>query len=286
MTANQWHEENRTSWNAATRRHNSHKGDQAAFFRNGGSTLYPEELELLGEVKGKRLVHLQCNSGQDSLSIASHLGAVVTGVDISDEAIDFARRLSADSGIPATFIRSDVIDWLEGDQEQFDFAFVSYGAVGWLSDIDRWALGIARSLVPGGRFVMVEFHPILGLLDGVMFEDSSEFSDCMGGAHYSFETGVGDYVAESGSGLTHAGETIETGAAFENPHPSHEFPWSVAEVVTALLAAGLTITALREYPYSNGFKPYPDMIETAGRRMVLPEPFPKVPLMYGIGASR
>ena len=90
------HEANRLSWNAATVAHNSHKGDQAAFFRKGGSTLFPEEARLLGDVKGLSVLHLQCNAGQDSLSIA-RLGAEVTGVDISDEAVDFATRLSQQS---------------------------------------------------------------------------------------------------------------------------------------------------------------------------------------------
>lgn len=96
------HQQNRRSWNHATRAHNEHKGDQAAFLRGGGSTLFPEEIELLGAVRGQRVVHLQCNAGQDSLSIAAR-GARVTGVDISDEAIAFARTLSKDSGIEASF---------------------------------------------------------------------------------------------------------------------------------------------------------------------------------------
>src|SRR5262249_18500319 len=83
MTQHDLHEANRLSWNAATDANNSHKQDQAEFFRAGGSTLYPEEVELLGDVRGKTLVHLQCNAGQDTLSLA-RLGAVVTGVDISD----------------------------------------------------------------------------------------------------------------------------------------------------------------------------------------------------------
>src|SRR5258706_3131863 len=98
------HEENRLSWNEATKAHNSHKGDQAAFFRAGGNKLYEEEKELLGDIHGLSLVHLQCNAGQDTLSLAQ-MGAKVTGVDISDTAIEFARALSTDSGIPATFHR-------------------------------------------------------------------------------------------------------------------------------------------------------------------------------------
>ncbi|HEX6989345.1 MAG TPA: class I SAM-dependent methyltransferase, partial [Bacillota bacterium] len=161
------HEQNRIAWNAATRAHNSHKRDQAGFFRRGGSTLFPEEVELLGDVRGKRLVHLQCNAGQDTLSLA-RLGAQVTGVDISDEAIDFARRLSAEAAIPARFVRADVYDWFDEavrSGERFDVAFSSYGFLPWLSDLRRWARGIAAVLKPGGRFACIEFHPLLSIFD-------------------------------------------------------------------------------------------------------------------------
>src|SRR5436309_2972442 len=106
------HQENRLSWNAATDAHNSHKGDQATFFRNGGNKLYPEEMDLLGNIEGLTVAHLLCNSGQDTLSLAQ-MGAIVTGIDISDTAIAFARELSAYSGVPATFHLMDIYDWLE-----------------------------------------------------------------------------------------------------------------------------------------------------------------------------
>ncbi|MBD0321660.1 MAG: class I SAM-dependent methyltransferase, partial [Gemmatimonadetes bacterium] len=139
------HEQNRLSWNAATAAHNSHKGDQAAFFRAGGDTLFPEELELLGGVDGVDLLHLQCNAGQDTLSLARR-GARATGVDISDEAIRFARELAEASGIAAQFERADVYDWLDAagrEGRSFDTVFASYGAIGWLSDLAAWGRGIA-----------------------------------------------------------------------------------------------------------------------------------------------
>jgi SAM-dependent methyltransferase len=154
-------EANRLSWNAATQAHNSHKGDQARYFREGGSTLRSEELGLLGEVAGLRVVHLLCNYGQDTLSIA-RLAAEMTGIDISDEAIAFAQRLAADAGIAATFERTDVYDWLveaRERRERYDIVFSSYGVVHWISDLDRWAAGIAAILEPGGAFVLVDFHP-------------------------------------------------------------------------------------------------------------------------------
>lgn len=273
------HEENRVSWNLATAAHNSHKRDQAAFLRAGGSTLYPEEIALLGDLQGRTLLHLQCNAGQDTLSLAQR-GAVVTGVDISDTAIDFARALVRESGIPATFERADVFDWLAAAPQRFDVVFSSYGALIWLSDLKLWAQGIARVLQPGGRFVLMEFHPVLGI-----FEDDWRLAyDYMGGTHLSFG-GVGDYVALSGTALTPSG--YEQGVvAFENPHPSHEFCWGVAEIVAALLAAGLQLTQIQEYPYTNGFKRFAEMRELPGGRYTMPEGMPQLPMMLGLAARK
>ncbi|HEX4204787.1 MAG TPA: methyltransferase domain-containing protein, partial [Ktedonobacteraceae bacterium] len=271
------HEENRLSWNAATLAHNSHKGDQAAFFRNGGSTLRPEERELLGNAEGLSIVHLQCNSGQDTLSIA-RLGATVTGVDISDTAIDFARQLSQDSGIPATWQRMDVYDWLEEtvqSEQRFDIVFCSYGAICWLSNLDGWARGINNILKPGGRFITVEFHPVMG-----MFNEKLEriYDYFVGGQPFTWEEGVSDYVAVSREGLT-SEHSLEGIKDFKNPHRVHEFFWGIGQIVTALLTAGLQLTALKEYPYSNGFKPFDQMQALPDRRWSVPEGQPNMPLM-------
>lgn len=276
------HEENRLSWNAATEAHNSHKGDQAAFFRNGGSTLYAEESELLGDVRGRAVLHLQCNAGQDTLSLA-RLGAVVTGVDISDTAIAFATQLSQDSGIPATFQRADVYDYLAAaarEGTRFDVVFCSYGALCWLSDLALWARGVAGVLAHGGRFVAVEFHPVIGMFDEHLERHYPYFGD---GRALTWQEGVSDYVAYSGETLA-LDSYAEGVTAFINPHPVHEFQWGIGDVVTALLNAGLTITTLKEYSYSNGWKPFESMVERPGRRMALPDDVPNMPLMYAVAA--
>ena len=272
------HEANRQSWNLATEAHNSHKHDQAAFFRAGGSTLFSDEIELLGDVHGKALLHLQCNAGQDTLSLA-RLGASVTGVDISDTAIEFARQLAAEAGIQAAFERADIFDWLEMTSETFDIVFTSYGALVWLDDLKAWAHGIARVLKPNGRLVLIDFHPIFGV-----FEEGWRLTyDYMGGTQLTFG-GVGDYVALSGSALTPSGY-LEGIVEFRNPHPSHEFCWGVSDIVTAILEAGMRLVQLREYPYSNGFKRFSDMRELPGHRYAMPVGMPQLPLMLGIVAS-
>ena len=278
------HEANRHSWNEATRAHNSHKGDQARFLREGGSTLFPEEIELLGDIAGRSLVHLQCNAGQDTLSLA-RLGAAVTGIDISDAAIEFARRLSSDSGISATFHRADVYDWLDemaGGSRRFDIAFASYGALIWLSDIHAWARGVAGVLAPGGRLALVEFHPFWYIFDD---DWTPKFSYFARGEPQTFAEGIGDYVGLAGASLVPWG--YEEGVTdFRNPYPSHEFPWGLGEVVTALLDAGLTLESLREYPYANGAKLCSGMRELPGRRMAPPEGVPDIPLMYSLVARK
>ena len=278
------HEKNRLSWNAATRAHNSHKLNQASFLREGGSTLFSEELELLGELGGCRLLHLQCNAGQDSLSLAG-LGATVTGVDISDEAIDFARCLAADSGIEAIFVRADLYDFLadaHGEDQRFERIFSSYGAVPWLSDLEAWAAGIASLLAPGGRFVLVEFHPVAMMFDEnwdhrYPFASQSRF--------IREDSGVGDYVALSGVGLAPSG-CGEGEQEFVNPHPSCEFYWSPSNVIGELLDQRLVLERFVEYGHSNGARMWNEMRELPGRRFAPPECVPEIPMMYGLVARK
>ncbi len=275
-------EQNRLSWNAVVGAHDSHRGDLAGFLREGGSTLFPEERALLGDLDSKALAHLQCNSGGDSLSLTL-LGAAVTGVDISDEAISSARRLSISSGIPADFVRADIYDWLTTQKEsRFDVVYCSYGVVCWLPDLREWAESIASVLRPGGRFVIVDFHPT-----AMMFDEhwNHAYAYYSGGEPLTEGDGVGDYVAEAQGGLTPAG-FVEGVRDFDNPQRCHLFRWGLGEVVTAVAGAGLRITVLREYPYSNGERHFAEMRELPGRRMVPPESVPAVPLMYGICAYK
>ncbi len=278
------HEANRRSWNAATLAHNSHKKDQAGYLRRGGTTLFPEETELLGDVARSRVVHLQCNSGQDTLSLA-RLGADVTGVDISDEAIDFAQRLSVESGLPGTFCRADVYDWLTSAHrrgERYDVAFSSYGSICWLSDLEHWAEGIAALLVEGGRLIVIDFHPVALMFDEHFRLTYPYFSP---DEPYKWDDGVSDYVGRAGSALAPSG--FEEGVRdFQNPHAAYEFQWSLSAILSAVIGAGMRIDQFHEYPFFNAAKLYEEMQEAPGRRMYLPEGAPTAPLMFGLVASR
>src|SRR5205823_6481205 len=127
--------------------------------RQGRTSLHPLEIEELGDVRGKRLLHLQCHFGLDTLSWA-RLGAAVTGADFSDEAIRTARELASELQIPATFVLSNLYDLPGALDGQFDVVYTSHGVLGWLPDIAGWARVAAHFVKPGGFFYVAEIHPV------------------------------------------------------------------------------------------------------------------------------
>jgi SAM-dependent methyltransferase len=273
-------EQNRRSWNAVVPIHAAHRRNDAALLRSGGSTLFADERALLGEPAGRRLLHLCCNSGRDTLSLAAE-GALVTGVDLSDTAIAHAAALRDDVGLAAEFICADVLDYLAGAPPAgFDIVYAAYGVICWISDLQALFGGIQRVLKPGGRFVLIEFHPTSNLFD---HEWRLAHDYPSGGAAMPL-AGVGDYVGAAGGALS-AG-TVAADTPFVNPEPCVLFRWGVGDVVTAAAAAGLLIEQLREYCYVNGERPFARMTADAAQRMYPPADIPAVPLMYGLTARR
>lgn len=159
---------NKESWNKRTEVHYDSEFYDNENFKQKGNSLNEIELKYLKGIKGKKVLHLQCHFGQDSISL-SKLGAEVTAVDLSDIAIDKAQQLANEMGVDTKFICCDVYSLPEVLNEQFDVVFSSYGTVGWLPDSNKWASVISHFLKPGGKFVFAEFHPVVW-----MFDDSVE----------------------------------------------------------------------------------------------------------------
>ena len=153
------HEKNRTAWNEMVEVHWNHPGYKVKEFLGGWNSLKAIERQELGDVDGKRLLHLMCQFGMDTLSWA-RLGAEVTGVDISDRSIARAQELAARAGLKATFVRSDVLDLIGVIDAQFDIVYQSYGTHCWIADLKKWAWVVAHYLRPGGTFLIIDGHPI------------------------------------------------------------------------------------------------------------------------------
>jgi len=150
---------NRARWDELVAIHLRSPDYRVAAFKAGEDHLHPIEAAEIGPIAGKRLVHLQCHFGLDTLCLARR-GAVVTGLDFSLTAIAAARALAAETGIPARFVAGNVYDAPALVGERFDVVYVSWGALNWLPDIARWAKVVAEMLENGGFLYLLEGHPI------------------------------------------------------------------------------------------------------------------------------
>lgn len=229
MEHNALFEANRAAWNQRVAVHKDSEFYDVAGWKNGKTSLNEIELRELGDVSGKKLLHLQCHFGQDTLSWA-RLGAKVTGCDLSDDSIAYARQLARESGLKARFVCCNVYDLPQHLKGKYDIVFTSYGVVGWLPDLDPWAAVIAHFLKKGGVFYLAEFHPVVWMLDEKM-----EF------IKYAYHN---DGVIESEQTGTYADRYADL--------EYKEYGWnhSLSEVINSLLRHGLRLEFLNEYPYS------------------------------------
>ncbi len=203
-------------------------------------------------MSGRSLLHLQCHFGLDTLSLARR-GAVVTGVDFSESAIELASSLAAELELRARFIRSDVYDLTRVLHEQFDVVFTSYGVLCWLPDIPAWARVVSRFLRPGGRFVIVENHPVAACFE--------EMDGRLELTYPLFQREPFEWMATE----TYADPSVEM-----DPSPLYEWSWTVSGMVGALIDAGLRIQGLRELPISS-WQRFPAMVKDADGWWRLPE---------------
>ncbi|MGH7778643.1 MAG: class I SAM-dependent methyltransferase [Candidatus Binataceae bacterium] len=199
-------------------------------FRKGEIHLYPIEREEVGDVRGKSLLHLQCHFGMDTMSWA-RVGATVTGVDFSQAAIDAARKLGTELKIPAAFVCSNIYDAPSVLSGQFDIVFTSYGALCWLPDLKRWAQVAAHFVKPGGFFYIAEFHPLTQCFDT---DNPTELKSRIS----YFETAQQEFPPSP----DYSDRSVMLS------HGSHEWMYTTAGVVTALIDAGLTVEFVHEHP--------------------------------------
>jgi len=233
---------NRETWNKKVEVHAKSDFYNLEGFKSGTTSLKSYELNALGNVSGKSMLHLQCHFGQDTLSWARH-GAKCTGVDISDKAIELAKELNEELGLDASFVCCNVLDTSEHIQDTFDIVFTSYGVVGWIPDLRPWAEMIVDRLKPGGTFYLEEFHPIPWMFD---YQQDPPVM------RYGYQQKETIYEEYEGT-YAHDGETAIT---------SREYAWNhgIGEVVSALIEAGLTVDYLREYDESP-YDIFPNLVE-------------------------
>ena len=246
-------EANRRFWDAST----PHKMEVSSYplesFREGKSTLFDHEQAELGDVAGKSLLHLQCNNGLETLSLARE-GADAVGIDISRESLRYARELAVEAGIDATFIQCNVYDVPEVLDRTFDVVYTSRGVLVWLPDLENWADIVVQSLADDGVFYLFEGHPVADI-----FDDDLEM--------------MGSYFDARPRRYNEAGFGVDQ----EHYQTQH----TLGDVVTALASAGLRIEFVHEFPFAF-WRRWKGMVEDDRGRWVLPDDH--IPLTFSIRA--
>ncbi len=251
---------NKLAWNERAKIHIHSDFYNQEKFLQGENSLKEIELSLLGDVKGKNMLHLQCHFGQDTLSLA-RMGAKVTGVDLSNDAIAMAKAAAKQLEIDATFICCDLYDLPQHLDEQFDIVFTTYGTIGWLPDIDRWAAIVSKYLKPQGEFIFVEFHPVVWMLDNELKQITYRYfnDDAI------IEELEGTYADKS------AAITLET------------VSWNhgLGEVIQSLLDQQLQLLSFQEFDYSP-YDVFSNSIEIAPSRFQVQHHGNKLPMLYSL----
>jgi SAM-dependent methyltransferase len=238
-------------------------------FRAGEDALHTIEAAELGDIAGRRVLHLQCHIGRDTLCLVRR-GAAVTGLDFSSSALDVARRLSVETGLAATFVQGTVDDVPRLTPGPFDLVFTTWGTICWLPDVRAWARVIAAVLAPGGELYFADAHPGFLLLeqrDGRLVPT------------YDFETPA-DRPLEFASATTYTGDpTIMAHQA------TREWIHPLSAILGGLIDAGLSITQFREHEVLP-WQGLPCLVPASDRLWRLPDGHPRLPLSLSLRAKK
>ena len=220
-------EQNKKAWGLLAEDHYNHFRTQFVENRYQFNPIVQREL---GDVSGKRILHLQCNTGADSIVLAK-TGAVVTGVDLVSDNIYFGGKLAKDLGVEnVNFVTSDVMELMEIHEGTYDIVFTSDGAIGWLPDLDRWAKTIRHFLKDDGFFYAHDAHPFfLPLNEEKIKTGITEIKY----PYFNNEADEDDQIGGYASGAKEA--------------KNYFWMYTISGLINSLVGAGLSIEFLNEH---------------------------------------
>ena len=220
-------ETNKKAWGKLSKDHYEH---YKKIILSGNFQLNPTILAEIGDISGKTVLHLQCNTGADSIMLAK-MGATVTGVDLVPDNIFYARKLAEDCGIDnIQFIESDIMKLMDFHHDKYDIVFTSQGVLIWLPDKKRWAETIKHSLKDDGFFYVHDSHPFYYIFDEVEYPKGNLIAKY---PYFSKEPdicdAIGGYASES------------------KPAKTYEWMYKISDIINSLSAVGLFIEYIHEY---------------------------------------
>ncbi|MCP3994375.1 MAG: class I SAM-dependent methyltransferase [bacterium] len=239
--------QNRRAWNEIARERSRSYGDSivpAEVLGAGRGILDPRVVEAAGDVTGRRLLHLMCATGEETMSWTA-VGADAIGVDLSEINIELATAKAAEARLNTRFVAADVGNLpSELAASDFDLVYTAIGVLVWIPDLDRWATAIAAALRFGGQFILLDEHPLAMAMWEV--DGHARIVDDYFGRR--------DTITSTGWGHFEGGED-----AIES---THQFAWPVGDILNALIGSGLTIERVDEYPTQSDWR-FGDAMEEA-----------------------
>jgi SAM-dependent methyltransferase len=271
MRRDEYSAANRRNWDERVA---IHRRDATGFyaverFLAGEKRLHAIESGELGEIAGKRLIHLQCHFGLDTLILARE-GAVATGLDFSPAAIAEGMRLAAKIGIAADFVCADVYDARRALKGEFDIAFTTWGTICWLPDIVGWAETIASLLGPSGVFYFADAHPAM-----LVFEERE--GRLM--AEWEPDTPIDEPLVFDET-QTYTGDPTPLAAA-----RTYQWIHSLPRIIDALRKAGLMLDFVHEHRWLP-WPPFPMCVRNDDGSYSLPKGAPPMPLAISLRAIK
>lgn len=260
---NKYMEANRESWGIIARDH--YESFKSILLANE-STLSHPQIQELGPIAGKKLIHLQCNTGADTISLA-RLGAQVTGVDLVPENIHYAQKLAADCGInDARFIESNVLEIMDKHHEKYDIVFTTEGVLCWLPDLYSWARNVRHLLADDGFLYLLDGHPFF------MVWDEDALPDLV--VKYPYfqkkpdrDEWIGGYASEAKYGI------------------NYSWMYTMGELINALSQAGLHIEWLHEFDWLYYKLSEDKQRQDANGKWIYPEHQGRLPFTFSLKAT-
>lgn len=258
------HAANRRAWEEAAERYEAWLPGWIEEVRAGRVSLLPVEQRLVGRLDDcRRAVHVQCAGGRHTLSLRLLGAREVVGIDFSPRMLAVARRLSAATGLAATFVEADVLELPETLAGGADLVYTGRGSLMWVQDVDRWAAALAALLAPGGRLVVFEGHPA-----ELLFAAGSDGGWILTGY---------DYFAGPEASRGWAPAYIDRLGIPDSAQAwKYARAWTLGEVVTAVARSGLVLDELAELPVD----------WWGGHRAVTPAERSRLPLSFSLTAHR
>jgi len=236
----------------------------------GGDALHKIEADEIGDVAGRRLIHLQCHIGLDTISLAGR-GAIATGLDFSAEAISAARDMATPAKRDVRFVQSNIYDAPAALGTTYEIAYVTWGTICWLPDVFRWARVVSDVLEPGGFLYFCDTHPAAACLEQI---------DGKLVPHYAWRTAPdAPIVMDVPTTYTGDARPLEHTRTYEWIHP-------LSDVLTALIDAGLTIEWLHEHEYLP-YRLFPMMVPAESKGLFrLPDGHSRIALSFSLKATK